>query len=447
MLSIGKEMEIGGFTNEEIQNFDPKELEYIIKKLVHKGRDNGTKRVDSAKGQADARQAWLDAMEIYERAPASEELPDKTVIFPVYSGIYAWIKGGKVKSDKVDWFEQNLAQKFVMEARLHDIGSVHFLRAMAMQIEVTARTGDYKAALKYLKLLKASYDPQKHSREMDRIYGTDRAAQALSQGAVFYHMMGNDHKALNVCNHLIDNVLPQLDATNTLGMFEFLMPILRVLKPLGQSMRCYVLFNEHVHEAFLKNHGPFASTPTKSLHKPILWLFQLSHVDLDTSCDEFEEIVHWLLVDENGIPSDFLDTLITRTTWSPSDISAELCLLVAKKLEEQDEQNDNEFILKKIVGKGVHLVRAAHKKITKEDNDSIELEIAYELHEPVMIELEDFATRLELEIATVDQQEKIFGGSRSWDLNLPPSFIEIPKEVERVDDESFTEGSALLLGH
>lgn len=126
----------------------------------------------------------------------------------------------------------------------------------------------YAAALKFLGLLKSMYDPSKHSGEIDRIYGTDRAAQTFAQSAVWYHMMGDQEKALEVCDHAIDNILPLLDPTNTLGMFEFLMPIMRVLKPHGQSKRCLDLFHKHVHEAFLDNHGPSAATPTKSLHKP-----------------------------------------------------------------------------------------------------------------------------------------------------------------------------------
>ena len=45
-----KELEIGGLTNDEINGFTPQDLEYIMKKLIAKGRSNGTKRVDAAKG-------------------------------------------------------------------------------------------------------------------------------------------------------------------------------------------------------------------------------------------------------------------------------------------------------------------------------------------------------------------------------------------------------------
>ena len=81
-----KEMEIGGFTNEEIASFTPKEVEYIINKLVEKGRNNGTVQFDDEKGRNDAAQAWLDALEIYERCPAAVEICDRSIIFPIYSG-------------------------------------------------------------------------------------------------------------------------------------------------------------------------------------------------------------------------------------------------------------------------------------------------------------------------------------------------------------------------
>jgi len=49
-------MELGGFTNEEVNNFTSKEVEYIIKKLVEKGRNNGSNHVDEEKGQIDSAQ-------------------------------------------------------------------------------------------------------------------------------------------------------------------------------------------------------------------------------------------------------------------------------------------------------------------------------------------------------------------------------------------------------
>jgi len=81
-----KEMEIGGFTNDEIENLSASDLEYIMKKLVEKGRNEGTNNVHAQKGQNDAAQAWLDALEIYERCPAAMEMADRSVIFPIYSG-------------------------------------------------------------------------------------------------------------------------------------------------------------------------------------------------------------------------------------------------------------------------------------------------------------------------------------------------------------------------
>ena len=104
-----KQLEIGGFTNEEISSITPKELEFIIKRLIKKGHFNGTNRVDNVKGENDAAQAWMDALAIYETAPAASDMKDRSIVFPVYSGVFAWLKGGKIRDGNAE-FELNLAK-------------------------------------------------------------------------------------------------------------------------------------------------------------------------------------------------------------------------------------------------------------------------------------------------------------------------------------------------
>ena len=418
-----KEMEIAGFTAEEVGNFSHKELEFIIKKLVEKGRSNGTKKVDSVKGQNDAAQAWMDALEIYEQAPAASELSDRSIIFPVYSGVYAWLKGGKIDPSVVDNFEQNLAHKFVRESKLHDVGSVHSMRALAMLCEVTARAGDYKNAFNFLAVIKSMYEPEKHSLKLDEIYGTDRVAHAFAQSATWYEQMGDHDKALETCENAMKNLLPALDPTNTLGIFEFLLPILRVLKSQGQTERCYLLFSRHVDKAFREFHGEDEFTPTKSLHKPMLWLFGMCH-DPD-GFEEFDEVVRWLSHDDNGIPSDFLDTIMAQTTWAPTSMAAELCLLVANRLLR--ENKDEEGNLKKVAAKGLRLARLADSKI-KDKDGNVKLHIANGMNESVLEALEELASRLNVFLQT---EEKTTGKS-CLDVKLPPSYVVPPKRASNV---------------
>ncbi|CAB9513750.1 Receptor-type guanylate cyclase gcy [Seminavis robusta] len=414
-----KELEIGGLTTDEINGFTPQDLEYIMKKLIQKGRNNGTKRVDAEKGQNDAAQAWMDALEIYERAPATSEMRDRSLVFPVYSGVHAWLKFGKIKNDEDGFFEQNLARKFVRESKRFRGTPVHYIRAMALLCEVTAVSGNYPAALKLLETLKSSYDTQEHSLAVEKVYGVDRAAVVIAQSAMWYDQMGDTEMALSVCKHVTTELLPDLDPTNTLGMFELLSPVLKILKQNGLHMECYNLFNEHVHEAFLKNHGPDAFTPTKSLHKPIVWLFAMSH-DPD-NFEDFDEVVEWLSEGDNGVPNDNLDTIVIRSTWGPTDMAAELCLLVAKRLL---KENRDEEICKKIADKGLRLARTADGKI-KNKNGRVVLYFANKVHAPVLEELEQLAKTLGIYTEPPERNEPPAGVT----VNLPPSYLVTPVDA------------------
>jgi hypothetical protein len=78
-----RNLEVGGFTSEEINAFTVKELEHLLKQLIKKGRAFGTFKGCDKHGQRNAAQAWLDALEIHEGCPASARLKDQTFFFPV----------------------------------------------------------------------------------------------------------------------------------------------------------------------------------------------------------------------------------------------------------------------------------------------------------------------------------------------------------------------------
>lgn len=287
-----------------------------------------------------------------------------------------------------------------------------------MLCEVTARAGYYERALQSLELIR--YDPSKHSLKIDKIYGTDRVAQAFAQSATWYDQLGEHEMALQTCDNAIATLLPHLDPTNTLGMFEFLMPILRVLKAYGQAERCCLLFSQYVDQAFRKYHGDNESTPTKSLHKPMLWMFEMCYNP--DGFEEFETAVEWLADGDNGIPNDFLDNHIVQNTWAPSGMTAELCLHIARRLQREDR--DDVDVLKTIVEKGLRLARLADSKIKNADG-SVRLEIANGMNEPVLIELEKLTLLLAIDIHEANVVEE----QRCLDVKLPASYVIAPETV------------------
>jgi hypothetical protein len=352
-----------------------------------KGRAFGSIKGTDKAGQRTAAQAWLDAMEIHERCPASIGLKDPTIIFPVFSGLVVFLKGGKILQDKDCSFEQNLASKFVADAE--DLGDpVHHTRALAMLCEVQARAGQYSNALATFGEMASMYDPEKHSEGICKAYGTDRSAHAFAQSALWHYQLGDTESALKACDYVLEKLLPLMDPSNILNTCELLHPILRILKPRGEEKRLRDLFQEHVVDNYVKFEIKF--TPWLPTFKPLLMLLDICHDPLGYSDSEFEKDVEWLLDENNANVDDFLDGIMVTLAWAANTAVAELYLCFARKLQ---ANNGDMSKVRGLVVKGVKAARKADWKM-KDESGNVTLPIAYEMHEPVMTQLQSFAENL-----------------------------------------------------
>jgi tetratricopeptide (TPR) repeat protein len=405
-----KGLEIGGFTQEEINAFSAKELEYILELLMKKGRAFGSFKSSEKAGQRTAAQAWLDSLEIHERCPAAGSLKDPTMIFPVFSGLCVFIKGGKILQDRQCSFEEGLATKFVVDAEKYG-DPVHHTRALAMLCEVQAKAGNYETALETFAKIQEMYDPQKLSQAICKAYGTDRSVHSYSQSALWYHQLGDTESSLKACENVFDNILPYMDPSNILNSCELLLPIIRVLKPQGQEKRMRDMFDQHVVQNFYKHEIKF--TPCRSLFEPMLMILGICHDPVDYPT--FKEDLVWLLEEENGIFDDFLGNIYAKLGWSPNTLTAELCLRFAKKLYEEDGDMDK---VQGLVKKGCLCVQKAEPTM-RDDDWEIILPLAYEMHEPVATELVEFAGELGI---TAASERSVQSGDASVEKPLRTMF-------------------------
>ena len=405
---------VGGFTVNEVNAFSEKDLEFIINLKIAQGRVNGTFNSSQNTGQKNAAQAWLDALEIYERAPASINMTDRSIIFPIFSGLFVFLKGDKIDQDKECNFEQNLVRKFVHETKLHG-DPVHYTRALAMQGETKARLGKYQEALASFEKLKASYIPEEHSEAVSSAYGTDRSAQCYPQTALWHHMLGNETEALRMCEYVIDELLPKMDPKNVLNSCEMILPIIRILKNHGQEKRMRELFDEHVVQNFHKHFGKDGVTPCLPVFRPLLLLLDVCSDSQE--CPDLVDGVEWLVSDEeNGVPPVFLDSVYTKLCWSPNDMVAELCLRLAKTVS---SQRDKVTLLEK----AVKLSTKADRKM-KDIEGKVKFEIAYEMHEPVFNEIKQMAETYGIEMDNGSISSLSENNSANIDpQNLPKSYL------------------------
>ena len=208
-----KKLEVGGFTPDEVENFTSQDLDYLLKKLIKKGRIAGTFRGQEEEGRHNAAKAWFDALAIYVKSPASLSLADKTLIFPIYSGLLVFLKGNLIVQDDKLEFERNLVDKFVRDTEGVD-DPVHRCRALAAKCDIEARLGNNQTAVETFQKIKKIYDPQTHSELACSLYGTDRAAQMYARQTYWYFKLGDIEKSLECSDYVIENILPLMDEKN-----------------------------------------------------------------------------------------------------------------------------------------------------------------------------------------------------------------------------------------
>jgi len=163
----------------------------------------------------------------------------------------------------------NLALNFVQESKLH-LDPIHYTRALAMLAEVLGRRGHYKAAIAQFEKLAEIYSAEALSLPIAEIYGTDRSAHAYSFSAIWHDQLGNSGEATAACEYVIQDLLPIMDIRNTLGNYELLLNVIRVLKPRGQEKRLHQLLHDYVIDPFYKFNGPSGKIDSAALLLP-LW--------------------------------------------------------------------------------------------------------------------------------------------------------------------------------
>jgi tetratricopeptide (TPR) repeat protein len=180
-----------------------------------KGRSFATLKGHYREGQMNGAKAWFHALELHERSHVSNELPDKSLIFAIYSGVMVFVKGGMILQDDEQSFEQNLDGTFCQNTKSL-LDPIHNARALAVYCEVLGRLGRYEEALATFDThLADTYIIEEHSHVFVNVYGTeDRAAQMYSQRAYWYYGLGKLDDAGKCCEDVIQKILPWMETKN-----------------------------------------------------------------------------------------------------------------------------------------------------------------------------------------------------------------------------------------
>jgi len=433
---------IGDYTEDEVNAMERKEVTLICNLLIAKGRVLGSLASEDSRATSKAAEAWLDCLDIFANAPAAANIRDRSLIFPCFSGIFVFLKGGKIQ--KPASFETDLVRRFVAETKKHhDLAGdpVHYARALAMQTEILAKDGRFDEALEAFATMKTVYDIDEHSDLVSKSYGTDRCAQAYAFSALWYIEAGKKELGMRTCEYVIDEILDKMDPANVLNFNVMLLPVIKILKSKGEAKRARALYDTYVIKNHEKHFKDGAKTPAKPLMKPMMLLLKLCRdpgfyqgMDAD---------IEYMAEGDNGTVPPMLDNVYSSLCWSMSSLSAEICLLLAERLAERNaelKRQSDLALTKMLIRKGEFLARKADAKL-KDEEGGIKFKLAFDTHEPISCSLDAMVSEYSIDLSLdAAQDEKVIVPTRSGppDRNKKSSLDLLASQIQgsrRKDDK------------
>lgn len=368
---------LGGISIDLLSKLDSNDTESLIKLNVSLGRcyTNMINPHESIR-------SFQTALNLIHKAPSSVLLEDRSIIFPVFSGLFDALRFGQNEDLQ---YEQGLVNMFLRETSLYK-DSIHYARALSMQTEMFAKHGDFKIALETAQKLCEIYDVEEHTALISKTYGSDRCGQCISQIALWSEQLHNTEGAMDICDFVVDDLLPKMDPQNVQNLFHVLYPIIGVMKNHGRAIEASEIFEKYVIENFQERYAiHHGLTSDKPLHMPIMALLDIIGTDCKTS--RLTEYSKWMLVEPNGLFDAELNFITGGLGRTADSLTAEICLLLAQHSTDRGEKS---FLIRK----GFKVARSAIE-VTRQREDSHGLIVAYTQVKPIYEALEKLYFDLE----------------------------------------------------
>lgn len=238
--------------------------------------------------------------QILHYAPcASNSEFDRSVSFPIFSGLFVVLKMGAVTQDSDSSYERDLCKQFVEQARLNN-DPVHYGRAVAMEGETLARLGNFEEALETLDVIKSIYDIETQHAAICKAYASDRVGQTFAHSINWNHALGRTDAALATCKYIVEEIVPKSDPKNVHNTMCLLYTVFVTMKENGMALEARDIFNLRLVEPFEQHFGSNGTTFSKPLWKPILMLLDLQG-NQDKPIDNIDEYLVWALDENNYI--------------------------------------------------------------------------------------------------------------------------------------------------
>lgn len=284
----------------------------------------------------------------------SDNIKDRSFIFPIYSGLFFLLKyGGLIDPSETLEYEDHLVSNFVNETRLHG-DPVHYSRALAMQGEFFSRQGKYEEALICHEKLKRVYDVKLHSALVVDAYASDRSAQNLGNGANCLYRLGRVEEALELTKIILDDVMPQMDLKNVHNSMIMIYPVLWILKNEKMYGKALSTLERYVFEPFNEHFGKDGKTFSLPMFEPLKALFSIL-MYMEGEVESLDDtLIERALEPDSLFINAAVDNSMANFARSGSSISAEVCLLLSRL-------TSDDSVSKQLIEKGWKLAQIAMK--------------------------------------------------------------------------------------
>jgi len=364
-----------GFTLSEVYSLGPKSLEVVVKTLLGSSklwRSFLYMNSDNEEAKRWGTKCCTDALDIFDRAPAKTQVSDRSVIFPVYSLMsniaktiayeYEYVPPNTNNVSREE-FEKTLSENFVKETQYQQY---HQCRALAFQADVMKRQGKYEDALSVIDEMKTIYNPHLHSRVLMKEYVSDHCVEIIAASTFWLHHYGRNDEALQLCDQVLDTMLPEIAATELLTKLNVLIPICRTLAKQRQSStakKALELYRTHVSDPVALAGGKVHPSASMSMCDSIMIILKYYSSGREAYDDLSTDIAHML---NRKDPVFFETTCLAYFDAAWSTMCAEACLCLARITGSSSGCNSQEES-SALIKEGLKLLEVSAKTLKKED--------------------------------------------------------------------------------
>lgn len=246
--------------------------------------------------------------------------------------------GNLVDPSEQPSYEVELVSNFVNETKKHG-DPIHYGRALAMQGETYHRQGKFVEAIESHLELKRVYDVDKHSAQIVASYASDRCAQNFGLSANCYARLGKIKKALELIDHIINNLMPKMDPKNVHNSMVSIYPAIWILKDNGKAEVSKEIFLKFVLGPFNEFFGEGGKTPFLPTFRPVETLLDLV-LYAEGKIGSFDEGSFDWALDLNNLKWKMsIDIAIGGIGRSIMSINAEICLRLSRLTEDSEKKS------------------------------------------------------------------------------------------------------------